>query len=135
MRSLCAQRLSASLIGSPSCHPESSSSASSAQRLSASLIGSPLSKFSVSVLKNCAQRLSASLIGSRPPSATCSPAQSSAQRLSASLIGSQEHDAHRLVVVWVVLNAFRHHCSYHQPPARQIREDGSCAQLLSASLI
>ncbi len=104
----------------------------------------------------CAQRLSASRPGSPRSASTAASSSSSAQRLSASRPGSRHH-RHRLSLVRLVLNAFRHHGRDHREWVSQrtnrvnvlnafrhhgrdhsvspviVRVCGSCAQRLSAS--
>ncbi len=70
------------------------------------------SRSAVKVRAACAQRLSASLFVPQCSTNRCDHYSSRAQRLSASLFVPQQ--AHLPSAVgWGVLNAFRHHCSFH----------------------
>ncbi len=80
-----------------------------------------------------AQRLSASLFVPRRWRQDRRPCRVCAQRLSASLFVPRR-GYHRAPVRIDVLNAFRHHCSFHAPSATPSDLAAPSAQRLSASL-
>ncbi len=129
-----AQRLSASLFV-PHCRTRPRKRLPHrAQRLSASLFVPPRARIRRGRLSAGAQRLSASLFvppGRSSPTLKCEPR---AQRLSASLFVPPRIAVPPDQSSAGVLNAFRHHCSFHRRGSPRSGSAHNCAQRLSASL-